>query len=85
MATRIASGADSDNAIRRLNEFDRAFRRGEFDRDCLNQAIEDVNNILRHNRLSPRARQILQQDVYRLREFRASGASWRTSRYDPWP
>jgi len=60
-----------NNAMRHLSEFDTKLNRGQFDRGKLDRAIEDVNNVVRHNRLDRRDRNMLATDVDRLREFRS--------------
>ena len=66
-----------DNAQRHLSEFDRSLSRGKFDKDKLDAAIDDVNNVVEHNTLSPRERDALSQDLRDLRQLRATrGASY---------
>jgi hypothetical protein len=60
-----------DNALKHLSEFDSKLSRGHFDRGKLDHAIDDVNNIVRHNHIDRRDRDMLAMDVERLREFRA--------------
>jgi hypothetical protein len=73
--SRFASGRERsryDNAIRHLSQFQNRFDRGEFDKDRLDQAIGDVQNIVDHNPLDGRARSMLWNDLNDLRAFRAS-------------
>jgi hypothetical protein len=66
-----------DNAQRHLSEFDRSLSRGKFDKDKLDKAIDDVNNVVEHNTLSPRERDALTEDLRSLRQLRATrGASY---------
>jgi hypothetical protein len=59
------------NAIRHLQQFgDRLHERGYFDKDKLDEAIGDVQNIIDHNRLPNRAREMLFRDVTELRRLR---------------
>jgi hypothetical protein len=44
--------------------------RGEFDKDKLDTAIDDVNNVLKNNVLSPRSRHDLRDDLDALRSMR---------------
>lgn len=60
-----------DNAMRHLSEFDSKMSRGRFDRGKLDRAINDVNNVVRHNHIDRRDRNVLATDVERLRDFRA--------------
>ena len=59
------------NAQRHLSQFDREFSRGRFDKDKLDEAIDDVHNVVKNNRLSPRDRDELDGDLRDLRELRA--------------
>ena len=61
-----------DNAQRHLSEFDDRLSRGEFDKDKLDTAIDDVNNVFRGNPLSPRSRDDLRNDLADLRSMRAA-------------
>ncbi len=61
-----------DNAQRHLAEFDNSLSRGDFDKDKLDQAIEDVNNVVKNNPLSPRSRDDLRDDLADLRSMRAA-------------
>src|SRR4051794_23537819 len=60
-----------NNAMRHLSEFDAKLNRGQFDRGKLDRAIEDVHNVVNHNRLERRDRDMLATDLNRLREFRS--------------
>ena len=60
------------NAYRRLSEFESRYAQGRWDNGKLDQAIEDVNNVVRHNPMSSRSRQVLSQDLSALRQFRAN-------------
>ena len=61
----------ADNALRHLSEFDSDFPRGHFNKDKLDQAIDDVKNLADNNPMSAEDRRLLQEDLRRLREFRA--------------
>ncbi len=61
-----------ENAQRHLSEFDDRLSRGEFDKDKLDVAIDDVNNVVRGNVLSPRSRDDLRDDLAALRSMRAA-------------
>ena len=59
-----------DNALRHLGEFqDRLQRRG-FDKEKLDQAIEDVQNVVDHNPMDRRAKDVLWHDLGALRSMR---------------
>ena len=51
-------------------QFDRELARGNFDKDKLDQAIDDVKNVVENNTLSPRDRDVLAEDLRDLRELR---------------
>src|SRR5438876_9649242 len=74
-ASRFARGGREheriDNAQRHLSEFDRMLSRGRYDQGRLNEAIEDVHNVVRNNYMPPRQRDILADDLQRLRALRA--------------
>ncbi len=60
-----------DMAIRHLREFgDRLHEGGRFDKDKLDQAIGDVQNVIDHNRMGERAHEALARDVTGLRDLR---------------
>jgi CCR4-NOT transcriptional regulation complex NOT5 subunit len=58
------------NAQHHLSEFDRRLEEGKFDKDKLDEAIDDVKNVVEHNTLSPEARDTLTRDLGELRELR---------------
>ena len=58
------------NAQHHLSQFDRELARGRFDKDKLDQAIDDVKNVVENNTLSPRDRDVLSGDLRDLRELR---------------
>jgi hypothetical protein len=60
-----------DNALRHLGEFQDRLRRRQFDKDKLDQAIGDVQNIVDNNRLDRRAKNVLWRDLGALRTMRA--------------
>lgn len=60
-----------DNAMRHLSEFEqRLHERGSFDKDKLDQAIGDVQNVIDHNPMGERGRRLLQRDAAELRRLR---------------
>ena len=58
------------NAQHHLSEFDRRLSEGKFDKDTLDQAIDDVKNVVENNTLSPEHRDQLSRDLTELRELR---------------
>jgi hypothetical protein len=58
------------NAQRHLSQFDDRLNRGDFDKDKLDTAIDDIKNVVEHNTLAPRARNDLRDDLRDLRRLR---------------
>jgi hypothetical protein len=54
----------------RIFEFQRNWERGRFDREALNETIHGLDNIIDRYRLRPRDRDLLADDVSRLRDMR---------------
>jgi hypothetical protein len=54
----------------RIFEFQRNWERGRFDREALNETIRGLDNIIDRYRLHPRDRDLLADDVSRLRDMR---------------
>jgi hypothetical protein len=66
------------DALRELSQFDDRARRGRFDRDSLNDAIENMRDLARADQLHPRDRQTIARRVQELRYFRDQGdRGWR--------
>jgi hypothetical protein len=63
------------NAQHHLSQFDRELERGRFDKDKLDEAIDDVKNVVENNTLSPRDRDVLSGDLRDLRELRRTRGS----------
>ncbi len=59
-----------DNAQKHLSEFDKQLAKGHFDKDKLDQAINDVKNVVDHNTLASPARDALTADLRDLRDMR---------------
>ncbi len=59
-----------DNAQRHLSDFDRQLTRGHFDRGRLDNAIDDMKDVVDHNTLDPASRDALRQDLLDLRTIR---------------
>ncbi len=55
------------NAQKSLSTFDRHLTKGKFDKNGLDQAIEDIQNVLDHNTLQGNSRDALLSDVRNLR------------------
>ena len=58
------------NAQHHLSEFDRKLSQGQFDKDKLDVAIDDVKNVVEHNTLAVDDRDKLTRDLAELRELR---------------
>ena len=59
------------NAQHHLSQFDRDLSRGKFDKDKLDEAIDNVHSVVKNNTLSPGDRDTLEGDLRDLRELRA--------------
>jgi hypothetical protein len=60
-----------DNVQKHLSDFDRDFVRGHFDRGKLDNAIDDLKNVVEHNTLEAGDRDALISDLRNLRIIRA--------------
>lgn len=60
-----------ENAQKHLSDFDRRISRGDFDKDKLDTAIDDVKNVVDHNTLAPQERDELRRDLADLRGLRS--------------
>lgn len=61
-----------DNAQRSLSNFDKHLSEGKFDKGELDDAINDLKNVVDHNTLSSEDRDRLNRDLADLRQFRAN-------------
>ena len=61
-----------DRAISELYKFEDKFRRGHWDGDHLDHAIDSMKHLTNSSRLPPRERDVLYNDTMALRDFRAS-------------
>ncbi len=61
-----------DKAQSELLKFQDRWARGHFDNGRLDEAIENVQHLVNADRVSPRDREILRQDLFALREFRST-------------
>jgi hypothetical protein len=59
-----------DNARKHLSDVDRNLAKGKFDKDRVNEAIDDVKNVVENNTLEPADRDALSSDLADLRVFR---------------
>jgi hypothetical protein len=59
------------NTQKHLSDFDRGLTRHKFDKDKLNDAIEDLKNVVEHNTLGGEDRDALTRDLGDLRAMRA--------------
>ena len=60
-----------NKAREELSEFQNRWARGRFDKGELDDAIGAIQQVVNSNRISGRDASMLQEDLYRLREFRA--------------
>jgi hypothetical protein len=60
-----------DEARRELFDFESRFDQGRYDRHELDQAIDRLQRVVRHNSLDSRDRGALEDDIRRMRDFRA--------------
>ena len=60
-----------ENAQKHLSDFDRSLSKNKFDKDRLNEAIDDLKNVVNHNTLSGEDRDALTQDLQDLRAIRS--------------
>ena len=58
------------NVQHHLSEFDRELRRGRFDKDKLDTAIDDLKNVVKNNTLESKDRDTLAADLSDLRTLR---------------
>lgn len=61
-----------NEAMQRLQEFQSRWVRGNFDTGRLDKAIENIQHLVNADRVHPRDRDMLSQDLSALREFRSS-------------
>lgn len=69
------SGRDRDryeHAMQHLSEFAGKLYSGRFDRGKLDRSIDDLRHVLQHNRMEPRAREVLSYDLNELYRMRSS-------------
>jgi hypothetical protein len=60
-----------DNARKHLSDFDRSLSKNKFDKDRLDEAIDDLKNVVEHNTLESRDRDMLNVDLGDLRQLRS--------------
>jgi hypothetical protein len=64
------------NTIQQLNELQDKLARGRYDERELSDVIEALGRVVRDNRLSPRDRDVLSDDLNRMRDFRSRRGDW---------
>jgi hypothetical protein len=64
------------HTVEELNELQGKLARGVFDRHELNDVIGALSRVVRDNRMAPRDRNILSDDLARLREYREHHEGW---------
>jgi hypothetical protein len=78
-ATTFPDGRDRrrfDHTRHELNELQDQFSRGRYDRGELNDVINALRSVVADNRMSPRDRELLNDDLGRLYEFRERHEHW---------
>jgi hypothetical protein len=60
-----------DDARRDLFDFESRFDQGRYDKHELNKAIDRMQSVVSHNSLDPRDRGALEEDLRRMRDYRA--------------
>jgi hypothetical protein len=60
-----------DEARRDLFDFEARFDQGRYEKRELDHAIERIQNVVSHNSLDPRDRGALDEDLRRMRDYRA--------------
>ena len=60
-----------------IGEFQRKWERGRFDRRELDDVINSLQNVVGRNRLHPRDRDLLLNDLAQLSDFRSRGGFYR--------
>jgi hypothetical protein len=66
-----------DHAIEHLSEFSGKLYAGRLDRGKLDRGIDNLRTVLQRNRIDPRGREILGNDLNALLSYRASYAGYR--------
>lgn len=59
-----------DRVYRELDDLQRDYASGRWDRRALDDVVQSLDRVVDDNRLSPRARDVLRDDLTRLRELR---------------
>lgn len=65
-----------DKTIAELNELQGKFARHVYDDRELSRVIDTLGRVASYNRMPPRDRQMIDDDVNRLREYREHHADW---------
>jgi hypothetical protein len=66
-----------DHAIEHLSQFSGKLYAGRFDHGRLDRGIDDMRNVLQRNRIDPRGREILSNDLNELLRYRSNYAGYR--------
>ena len=64
-----------DHARQEIGEFQQKWNRGRFDRHELDDVIGSLQRVVRSNRIRPRDRDLLIDDLSRLRDIRARSSA----------
>ncbi len=76
-----------ERALDELRRFQHSWSGGRFDNRALDRAIENIDHLAHADRIHPRDREILRQDLWQLRDFRANRGGYYggyRDRYDPY-
>ena len=61
-----------DKAVSELYKFEDKYRRGHWDGDHLDRAIDNMKHVTENGRIRPRDRDLIYGDIMALRDFRAA-------------
>lgn len=61
-----------ETAFNELRRFENNWSGGRFDNHALDKAIENIDHLAHADRVRPRDREMLRQDLWQLRDFRAN-------------
>jgi len=65
-----------DRTKHELDEMQGKLERGRYDEHELNEVIGSLNRVVADNRMGPRDREVLNDDLNRLRDYRAHHEHW---------
>lgn len=71
-----------DKAVSELYKFEDKYRRGKWDGDHLDRAIDNMKSLTENGRIRPRDRDMLYSDIMALRDFRSARGRYDRGRYN---